>query len=106
VAPPREPIFLGRETYRRRRLIDAARILPVVGALLFLGPMLGSGAAPRSTALGGLYIFAVWFGLIVMAALLVRWLGRGTGGNLADPLEPEGEPPASGESAPAERAAR
>lgn len=87
MAPPREPIFLGRETYRRRRLIDAVRLLPVAGALFFIGPILGSGAGSRSTALGGLYIFAVWFGLIVLAAVLGRWLAAAPGGVGSDPLD-------------------
>ena len=29
--PPRAPLFLERETYRRRRIMDGARILPVAG---------------------------------------------------------------------------
>ncbi|SMH31847.1 hypothetical protein [Maritimibacter sp. HL-12] len=86
---PREPIFLGRETYRRRRLIDAMRLVPMAGALLFLLPLLGSGTAPRSTALGGFYLFVVWFGLIFFAFVLVRALARAPGGVGSDPLEPE-----------------
>ncbi len=92
MAPRREPIFLERETYRRRRLIDAVRLLPLVGVLLFLGPLLGSGAAPRSTALGGLYVFSTWLGLIALTALLVRWLARAPGGVGSDPLEPDAAP--------------
>lgn len=83
-----EPVFLARETYRRRRLIDAMRFLPVLGAAFFLVPMLGSGAATRSTALGGLYIFGIWAGLIVLGALMTRRLARAPGGVAADPLEP------------------
>ena len=96
MAAPREPIYLGRETYRRRRLIDAVRLLPVAGALFFLGPILGSGAGPRSTALGGLYVFAVWFGLIILAAVLGRWLAAAPTGVGSDPLEndvPDGVEP-------------
>lgn len=91
----REPIFLGRETYRRRRLIDALRLLPIVGFLFFLSPILGSEGEPRSTALGGVYLFAVWLVLIVMSALLVRVLSRAPGGVSADPMEPD---PGTGES--------
>lgn len=94
MAGPREPIFLGRETYRRRRLIDAMRLLPIIGGLLFLLPVMGSGGAARSTALAGFYLFIVWFVLILAAALLVRALSRAPGGVGSDPLEPEiGLPP-------------
>ncbi|MEJ1992256.1 MAG: hypothetical protein P8X50_11270, partial [Maritimibacter sp.] len=88
---PREPIFLGRDTYRRRRLIDALRFLPIVGFLLFLSPLLGGGDAsePRSTALGVMFLFSVWFGLIVITMALVRLLARGPDGVGADPMEPE-----------------
>lgn len=107
MAPRREPIFLGRETYRRRRVIDAMRLLPVAGLLLFFGPLLGSGEGPRSTALAGIYIFAAWLGLIVLAGLLVRWLSRAPGGVAADPLEtdlaPPGEAATEAEAAAPER---
>ena len=87
MAPRREPIFLGRETYRRRRVIDALRLLPLAGLLLFLGPLLGSGAGPPSTAMGGIYVFSAWLVLILLAALLVRWLAGAPGGVATDPLE-------------------
>ncbi|RVT85302.1 hypothetical protein DXV76_05910 [Rhodobacteraceae bacterium CCMM004] len=72
-----EPLFLARQTYRRRRLMDAARILPVVGAVLFLLPELwASGEGGASTARGGLYLLAVWILLIVVAAALSHRLSR------------------------------
>ena len=37
---PGLPLFLQRRPYRRRRKIDAARLLPVFGAFLLLLPML------------------------------------------------------------------
>jgi hypothetical protein len=89
MAAPREPIFLERQTYRRRRLIDAMRVVPVVGLVLFLVPLLGGGVAGRGTAAGGMFIFAVWLGLIVVAAALVRLLARAPGGVASDPLEPD-----------------
>mgnify|MGYP001627868648 CR=1 FL=1 len=84
----RPTTFLARDTYRRRRLIDALRVLPVLGALLFLVPMLGASTTDRSTAFAGMYLFAAWFLLIVGAALLVRAVGRAPGGVASDPLEP------------------
>lgn len=71
---PPEPLFLARQAYRRRRMGDAARLLPVLGAVLFLAPLLG-GWGGRTTAGTGLWLFAVWLGLIVAAGLLGRALG-------------------------------
>ena len=61
---PPEPIFLARQTYRRRRLEDAARVLPALGVLLLLAPILWASDA---TTRGGLiYVFLVWAVLIVL----------------------------------------
>ena len=62
--PPRPPEFLARRSYRLRRLMDAARLLPIFGLLLLLLPMLraGSDAAAPPTAMEGVYLFAVWGG--------------------------------------------
>lgn len=69
------PLFLARASYRRRRLIDAARLLPLVGAFLFLLPVLWAptdlpAGAGRNTATDGLYLFAAW-GLLILAAALM-----------------------------------
>ena len=76
-------MFLERRLYRRRRMMDAARLLPLVGLLLFLAPLLwaptpGEGA---STAHGMIYLFTIWALLIVISAVLSRWLAdpRGEG---------------------------
>ena len=72
---PRQPLFLARQSYRRRRLVDATRLLPVLGGGLMLLPLLWQGgAAPVRTSVVGLYLFAVWFALIAATALLGRWL--------------------------------
>ncbi|OIP83587.1 MAG: hypothetical protein AUK37_07025 [Rhodobacterales bacterium CG2_30_65_12] len=89
MAAPREPIFLARQTYRRRRLIDAMRFVPVVGLVLFMVPLLSGGVASRGTAAGGMFVFAVWFGLILVAALLVRLLARAADGAPSDLLDPD-----------------
>ena len=94
--PPRAPVFLARDTYRRRRLIDALRLLPVIGLLLFLSPLVGGARYLRSTAESGVFIFAVWFGLIVVAWGLGRLLARAPGGG--DPLDPDTPPPEPGEA--------
>lgn len=73
---PKPPPFLEREVYRQRRLADAARLLPVLGLLLFFLPILW---APQSTpepdtVSGGTFIFVVWGMLILAAWGLSRWL--------------------------------
>jgi hypothetical protein len=90
VAARRETVFLARNTYRRRRLIDAMRLVPVVGLLFFLLPILGSGSDTRTTSSGGIYVFSIWLGLIVAAAVLTRLLSRGNQGAGTDPSEPGG----------------
>ena len=72
----RRPLFLPRARYRRRRLRDAARLLPVFGAFLFLLPILWSPATTmlNDTAPDGIYLFAVWAGLIAVAGVLSRHL--------------------------------
>lgn len=72
------PLFVPRATYRRRRLTDAARLLPFVGVFLFALPMLWgrSGHSGAAAAREGLYLFAVWAGLIAVAALLGRRLAE------------------------------
>ena len=76
--PPRSPQFLARETYRMRRLMDAARFLPVLGVVLVLLPLMRHSAQTEAppTASEGVYLFLVWFGLIAGAFLLSRGLSR------------------------------
>lgn len=89
---PRDPLFLERQTYRRRRLEDAACMLPFLGVVLLIFPAMWSetnAAAPPGTATRGLYIFAAWAGLILAAGLLSRRLMRGVppGDGGAEPPE-------------------
>lgn len=77
MARPQRPVFLPPATYRRKRLRDAARLLPVLGAALLLVPLLWTGSdAPGGVGNAGalLYLLAVWASLIVAAALLSRIL--------------------------------
>lgn len=88
--PANPSVFLERQSYRRNRLGDAARLLPVVGMVVLSVPLLWpsvdsvqvvSGveqAVPMSTAIR--YIFGAWAGLIVLSALFGmaarRWGGQ------------------------------
>lgn len=71
------PLFLERRSYRRRRLIDMARLLPVLACFLWMIPLLwsgGDGTAPTGRAM--LYIFSIWIVLIAISALISRRLAR------------------------------
>lgn len=92
----RPPKFLARRSYRRRRMIDAARLLPVLGLFLFLLPILWRPAATPApdTARGGLYLFSAWLLLIAVAFVLARRLSR------AERDGEEGAAPGAGEEEP------
>lgn len=78
MSAPRRPVFVSRDAYRSRRLKDAARLLPVLGAALFALPLLWRSGDGGSVGTAGtlLYIFAVWAGLILTAFLIARRLAR------------------------------
>ncbi len=71
--PARPSLFLERQSYRRRRLMDAARLLPFLGAAMIALPLLwpddsgGVEAVPLSGAI--LYVFACWFALIAISVV-------------------------------------
>ncbi|MBI1416499.1 MAG: hypothetical protein GC146_04675 [Limimaricola sp.] len=81
---PPPPVFLASASYRQRRLRDAARLLPVVGMVLFLVPLLWPDATGLSIPLvdaepvrnsnAMIYLFLVWIGLVAAAALLSVFL--------------------------------
>lgn len=81
-----------RASQRPRRIIDALRILPLVGLWLWLLPVLwpreeagGVQGAAMSTTL--IYIFLVWSGLVIASALLVRAQGAADAGRPRSALE-------------------
>ncbi len=69
---PRQPLFLERETYRHRRVADAARLLPILGFLALCLPILW--ADEQLTSNGMLYLFGVWIVLMIGARMLARRL--------------------------------
>ncbi|MCF3972749.1 hypothetical protein [Paracoccus salsus] len=72
---PERPLFLERASFRRRRLGDAARILPVVAAIAALAPVWW---IPRqlSFAAGAGWLFGLWAVLILAIWALHRALLR------------------------------
>lgn len=69
-------VMLERQGYKRRRLSDAARILPLIGGALLMIPLLWPGTQtadpdiePVRTSQAILYIFGAWAGLIGAAML-------------------------------------
>ncbi|MDW3225534.1 MAG: hypothetical protein R8G34_22015 [Paracoccaceae bacterium] len=81
MARPGTPLFLERSGYRQRRVMDAVRLLAILGAGLWMLPLLWPSAqvgapeaVPLSRALS--YVFGVWAALIAAAYLLARQLRR------------------------------
>lgn len=74
--------FLEKRSYRRRRMTDGLRLLPIFGFWLFMVPLMWPGAAARLTGTAVsmssalIYVFAVWMILIVLCAVLSKGQGR------------------------------
>lgn len=85
--PP--PVFLERQSYRRRRLTDVAKLLPLTGAALFAIPLLwpqtgeGDATIPMSSAI--VYVFGVWAALILLSLLFGFGARRWGGSDERDP---------------------
>ncbi len=75
MARPGDPKFLARAGYRRRRMADAARLVPLVGAVLMLVPVLWPGTGTRTSG-AMIYVFVTWAGLIAVIGAMSRPLGR------------------------------
>ena len=72
---PRTRLFLERRSYRMRRVMDAVRLLPVLGLMLWMVPLMwplpeDGTPTPMSTAL--LYLFGIWCALV--AGALTLWI--------------------------------
>lgn len=74
-------LFLERRSYRRRRLVDAVRFVPILGVVLFVMPVLWAGEGKTSAGL--IYLFTAWAVLILAMAVLARAITRG------GPAEPD-----------------
>lgn len=77
MAERRSPLYLERASYRRRRLIDAQRLLPILLFGLWLLPLLWGGEGTEQPLGAGsrafVHVFVVW-ALGIVAAGWVAWL--------------------------------
>ncbi|MEJ6402566.1 hypothetical protein [Yoonia sp. 2307UL14-13] len=70
---PQPGVFLERSSYRQRRLRDAGLLVPVLGIILWLVPLLWDKGDPQNgKSMAMLYIFGVWVLLILLTALIAR----------------------------------
>ncbi len=76
MTPESGPVFVEKRTYRRRRLVDAARMLPLLGVALVCIPLLWTGpeVAPTPTTHVMLYFFGVWLLLAIVSGVISRHL--------------------------------
>lgn len=78
MARPSAPLFLARASYRKRRLRDAARLLPILGLFLLFLPVLWTSDGKIALTSGEMiYFFGVWLFLILAAAAFARGLRVG-----------------------------
>ncbi len=89
----RASVFLERRSYRRRRLMDALRLAPILGVMLFMLPVFWPVGQPAgnavSTSTAVTYIFVIWALLIVLSLSL--WLALRTYLRTDATTEEEGE---------------
>lgn len=85
---PQTRLFLERRSYRRRRMMDAVRILPLLCALLWLVvPLMwpnDAGANAQTTLSSAIwYLFSVWLLAITATFALWRRIRRSDGADVA-----------------------
>ncbi len=71
---------LASDATRKRKLREGALLLPIFGAFLLVSPLIT--VFTGITTIFGLplifvYIFGVWFGLVLSARAMARWLDKG-----------------------------
>ncbi len=69
-----QPLFLEQRSYRQRRVRDVARVLPVIGTILWIFPLLWprTGMEAATTGYAAQFIFGVWIFLIILSAFVSR----------------------------------
>ena len=74
---PLSPQFLDLQSYRRKRLADAAKMIPILGIIVTMFPLpylFGITHADKNALPLALYLFTVWMVLILVAGFLSRKL--------------------------------
>jgi hypothetical protein len=69
--PPAQ--FLDLKSYRQKRMLDAAKLLPLAGALVFLFPLIYLFVSPNepiSPGITAIYFFVFWLVLILLTRFL------------------------------------
>lgn len=72
---PPNRLFLERRGYIQRRVIDGAKLLPIVGLVLFMVPLIWPRTGDSSTVATSnstIYIFFIWLSLIALGAILAN----------------------------------
>lgn len=84
-------LFLAPAPYRRRRLIDAARLLPVFAVFMVLvPPLLQSGDGGGGSGAVLIYLFVLWALIVLAAGLIARAMTRmGPDKGLEDAVLPD-----------------
>ena len=74
---PRPTVFVERQTYRMRRTMDAARLVPLLGLLLFAVPLLWPTDPENalSTSKTILSVFGVWL-MLILVTIRLSWVLR------------------------------
>ena len=67
-APP--SVILEKRSYRKRRLLDGLKILPVFAVFLFFIPLLGRHTDEAQLPALLVYLFSVWLGLTILCGVL------------------------------------
>jgi hypothetical protein len=80
---------LQKASYRQRRVRDAAKLVPVLGAVLLTIPLAwqSEGADETSNASALVYIFGVWVVLIVLTAVLSNLIRSDASRSQNDPSD-------------------
>lgn len=95
MAPRGRIEFLERNSYRQRRMRDAARMLPIFGAVLMLLPLMWPRETDEQslTSSGIYYLFGLWIALVVISFILSRMLRFEAAGS----TDKTGKDPAEGD---------
>ncbi|NJM82660.1 MAG: hypothetical protein HC844_09265 [Tabrizicola sp.] len=78
MARRKRPLFLDPRRYRRTRLRDAARLLPIFAAVMLILPLLWAapGETSRRTSGDVIYFFVLWLLVIAIAAAFAPGLSE------------------------------